>query len=148
MVKNVTVVEQGRWRLCGMEGEFACVKDFSANVWRRLPDDETLLLVVHVYSYRSSSKVQIRVFRVINSAGVPEWADKLAWKRRTGEVKSVNLLEPIIFFFDKGAERNRRQDPCGQLETRCFEAVEKADWGVVTRGVQINVLNGVHDQRH
>jgi hypothetical protein len=32
-----------------MEGEFACIKDFQTNVWRRVPDDEALLLAVHVY---------------------------------------------------------------------------------------------------
>ena len=100
MVKDVVAVEQGRRRPCVMERELARIKDFPPDIWRRVPDDETLLLSVHVYLYRSASQVQAGVLRVTNSPRVPLRADQLTLKRITRQVKSVNLLQPRFLLVD------------------------------------------------
>jgi hypothetical protein len=100
MVKDAVAVEQGRRRPCIMERELARIKDFPPNIWRRLPDDETLLLTVHVYLYRSASQIQAGVLRVTNPPGVPLRADQLTLKRITRQVKSLNVLQPRLLLVD------------------------------------------------
>jgi hypothetical protein len=100
MVKDAVAVEQGRRRPCVMERELARIKDFPQNIWRRLPDDETLLLAVHVYFHRSPSQVQAGVLRVTHSPRVPLRAHQLTLKRITRQVKSLNLLRPRFLLID------------------------------------------------